>query len=279
MDIRAALAIDTMVMPEAASQITSVAMPAIDPIAPPIVAPVDISVNIPAMPKLPDRPAMAGYTGDDLTAVGDSVLLGSSGLLAATLKGADIHATVGWQAADVLNQFKTLSQDGHLRSVVLVHLGTNGYITEDQLRQILSLLTSAKRVILVNTHVPRRWMDVNNALIDQVAADYRNVVVVDWRGVSDGHPNYFVADGVHLNTMGQRVFIAEIMRKGHLVPTAEDDGMDTKVATAAKLASLAHVDMRAARFSSACLTIRPVSVVLKGMCQPPGLSPDSGAPP
>jgi Transglycosylase-like domain len=43
-------------------------------------------------------------------------------------------------------------------------------------------------------------------------------VLVNWRDVSDGQPDYFVSDGVHLTDIGQRAFVAEIMRVGHLVP-------------------------------------------------------------
>jgi len=167
-------------------------------------------------PAQPGEQPMESYSGDDITAVGDSVLLGSARLLKATLPGTDVHATMGWQAADVIRQLKTLKSTDSLRAVTLVHLGTNGYVTEEQLRQILSMLSDCKRVVLVNTHVPRRWMEANNALIDRVAPDFPNVVVVRWSDASDNQPDYFVSDGVHLTTIGQRIFITEIMRTGHL---------------------------------------------------------------
>ena len=169
-------------------------------------------------PVEPDLPAVPTYTGHDLTAVGDSVLLGSSQLLEVTLNGTDVHAVVGSQAADILTEVKTLHDGKLLRQAVVVHLGTNGYVYEDQLRQILSALKDCKRVVLVNTHVPRRWMEANNELIDKVAPDFPNVVVVRWSDVSEGQPDYFVSDGVHLTDRGQRAFIANIMRVGHLVP-------------------------------------------------------------
>ncbi len=173
--------------------------------------------DLPVEPMQPDPPTVDTYTGDKLTAVGDSVLLGSSQLLEGTLHGTDVHATVGSQAADVLTQVKALHDSGTLRLVVVVHLGTNGYVYEDQLRQILTTLKDAKRVILVNTHVPRRWMESNNLMIDRVAPDFPNVVVARWSDVSEGQPDYFVSDGVHLTDRGQRAFIANIMRAGHLV--------------------------------------------------------------
>lgn len=170
-----------------------------------------------------EAPAPAGeavvesFTGKDVAAVGDSVLLGSSGLLKVSLPGADVHATVGWQAADAIRQLKTMKSANTLRPVMLLHLGTNGYVTEEQLRQMLSMLAECRRVVLVNTHVPRRWMEANNALIDRVAPEFPNVVVVRWNDISEDQPDYFVSDGVHLTSVGQRVFITQIMRTGHLV--------------------------------------------------------------
>ncbi|MEI9993093.1 MAG: acyltransferase family protein [Rhizomicrobium sp.] len=175
-------------------------------------------------PSLPPIPAQAqapgGFTGADLTAVGDSVLLGSSPLLIRMLPGAKVYATMGWQTASILGQIKTLAKAHALTPVVLVHLGTNGYATEAQLREILGLLAGAKRVILVNTHVPRRWMEANNDLIDEIAASYPNVAIADWRAVSEGQPDFFVSDGVHLTPAGQRMYVAEILRAGHLSAAA-----------------------------------------------------------
>ncbi len=190
-------------------------------------------VVAPVVEATPDQPAVETFTGEELTAIGDSVLLGSSRLLKATLPGADVHATMGWQAADVIRQIKTLKSAGGLRDVALVHLGTNGYVTEDQLRQILAMLSDCKRVVLVNTHVPRRWMEANNALIDRVAPDFPNVVTVRWNDVSENQPDYFVSDGVHLTTIGQRAFITEIMRTGHLAR----DKAETAAADTAEAAS------------------------------------------
>jgi peptidoglycan/LPS O-acetylase OafA/YrhL len=177
-------------------------------------------VIVPVETAAPGQPPIQTYGGAELTAVGDSVLLGSSPLLKATLTGADVHATMGWQASDVLKQLQALAAAGQMRSVVLVHLGTNGYIGEDQLRGILTLLADRKEVILVNTHVPRRWMEANNALIDRVLPEFPNTVLVNWRDLSDGQPDYFVSDNVHLTDLGQRAFIAAIMRAGHLASTA-----------------------------------------------------------
>ncbi|MGF6409561.1 acyltransferase family protein [Paraburkholderia sp. MM5482-R1] len=199
----------------------------------------------PENPVTPAQPAIQSFSGNDLTAVGDSVLLGSSRLLNVMLPGTDVHATVGWQAANVIAQIKELIHSNQLRPAVLIHLGTNGYVTEDQLRKILFLLSDRKRVVLVNTHVPRQWMNANNALFDRVAPEFPNLRLANWRDVSEGQPGYFVSDGVHLTVKGQRAYIAEIMRAGHFVPQAvtasSSSPLETKEAqsTAARDQSIA----------------------------------------
>ncbi len=162
------------------------------------------------------RPGSDLYTGSDVTGVGDSVLLGSSRVFMRMFPGAKVYATVGWQAENVLEQIQTLQTAHALSEVVLIHLGTNGYVTEGQLRKMLSLLADRKRVVLVNTHVPRRWMDPNNEMIDRVVPDFPNVVLVNWKDVSADHREYFVSDGVHLTVPGQRAFVGEIARVGQI---------------------------------------------------------------
>ena len=181
-----------------------------------------IPVEATDIPIQPEQSFVETSTGQELTAVGDSVLLGSSYLFKATLPGVDVHAKTSWQAADMIKQLKMLRDTDRLRPVVLVHLGTNGYVTEDQLRQILSMLTDRKRVILVDAHVPRRWMKANNALLKRVVPDFSNTVRVCWSNVSAGQPNYFISDGVHLTRRGQRAFIAEIIRVGQLTPDTSE---------------------------------------------------------
>lgn len=217
-DVNLALAVDVPVNPIDLGTITDTSTPVMASSVAAMLKPVEI----PVVPVQPDKPAAITFTGDDLSAVGDSVLLGSSRLLKVSLHGVDVHATMGWQAADVIQQLDALRHAGQLRPVVLVHLGTNGYVYEHQLRQILTMLADRKRVILVNTHVPRRWMEANNALIEHMAPDFPNVVVVHWSDVSEDQPDYFVSDGVHLTDIGQRAFIAAIMRAGDLVPDKKD---------------------------------------------------------
>ncbi|MDI1289041.1 MAG: acetyltransferase, partial [bacterium] len=91
-------------------------------------------------------------------------------------------------------------------------LGTNGVLPEDMLRDQLDLLTKTKRVVIVNGSVPRTWEAQNNDVIDTVVPDYPNAVIADWHAAAEGHPEYFVSDGVHLTPKGAKAY-AKLIKK------------------------------------------------------------------
>lgn len=163
-----------------------------------------------------DEPAANGLSSNKngtLTAIGDSVMLGVASQLMGKIDGTKVDAEVSRQASGVLERVQALSDKNLLAPQVVLHTGTNGVVTEDQLRAMLDILSDRKKVVVVNTNVPRRWMDPNNELIERVVADYPNAVIADWAAASDGRPEYFVSDGVHPQWPdGIRAFVREIER-------------------------------------------------------------------
>ena len=147
-----------------------------------------------------------------VTVLGDSVLLGARKALESRVGSARVDAAVGRQARDIVQRIRDLKTADLLGTKVVLHVGTNGYVTEDQLRTILTLLDDRERVIIVNAAAPRRWVEKNNELIERIAADHPNTVVADWSSVANQHPEFFVSDQVHLTGRGQRAFVDEIFR-------------------------------------------------------------------
>ena len=101
---------------------------------------------------------------------------------------------------------------GSLQGVVVIHLGTNGLIKQPELQALLQQLTDRTRVVIVNTRVPKVWQDESNNNIQVVAAQFPNVRVADWYAASAGHPEYFVADGVHLTKPGMQAYATVIQQ-------------------------------------------------------------------
>jgi len=169
----------------------------------PAVTPVPVAPSAPADPADPGLGASAPISGgDDLYAIGDSVLLGARQHLSKAIPGIRIDAKVGRQASEGSQVIREWRNHGAKASTVLVHLGTNGYINEPQYRKLLEELSDRQSVILVNVRAKRRWTTPNNDIIARLANEFSNVRLVDWNALSDNRPEFFVKDGIHLTPKG-----------------------------------------------------------------------------
>mgnify|MGYP000894686268 CR=1 FL=1 len=89
-----------------------------------------------------------------------------------------------------------------LDSPIIFNLGNNNALSREQVEQIFEAVKGQPQVIVVNTAVPRPWRDGNNQIIREVAANYPQADVIDWNELSNGRPEYFAPDGVHLVPTG-----------------------------------------------------------------------------
>ena len=154
-------------------------------------------------------PVQTAETGIWLT--GDSVILGIRSELAEQFPVALVNARIGRQADELLEVILKDKATAPVGPVVL-NLGNNGALSEDQVVGIFEGLKDCETVIVVNTSVPRSWKDSNNELIAEISARYSNISLVDWNSVSTGHPEYFAPDGVHLVPTGVAAYVGEIAK-------------------------------------------------------------------
>lgn len=148
--------------------------------------------------------------GDEITAIGDSLMIDVEPVLQKRLPGIVIDAQIGrqmYQAPDVVCR---LQKEGKLGKIVIIELGTNGPFTEKQLTKTLDSLKGTGGIVLVNTRVPKPWETVVNETLTKVSESYPNTKLIDWYSASSGHDDYFYPDGVHLNRTGAEAF-GEIM--------------------------------------------------------------------
>lgn len=140
---------------------------------------------------------------------GDSVILGIRNSLAEIRPLLVVNARVGRAAPELLQEMSR-DLEKAAGSTVVMDLGNNDLLTEDTVRAIFELAKESPRIIVVNTAVPRPYRDANNSLITDIAAQYSNVKVVDWNAISEGHPEYFAPDGVHLVPTGVSAYVLAI---------------------------------------------------------------------
>jgi hypothetical protein len=143
-----------------------------------------------------------------LWVTGDSVILGIRFELDNRQPIGLINARVGRQATELLEVITNDKQNMNASTIVL-NLGNNNKLTEEQVAAIFEEIKDQPRIVVVNTAVPRAWRDDNNALIAQYAAMY-GAYLVDWAAISNGHPEYFAPDGVHLVPAGVRAYVDAI---------------------------------------------------------------------
>ncbi|ALO05546.1 acyltransferase [Lactiplantibacillus paraplantarum] len=141
----------------------------------------------------------------DLTAIGDSVLLDFSSDLQDVIPGAVVQGRVGRQVTEVPGIINSLKSQGQLAHNVLLNIGTNGTITNDQAEQVVKLIGKDRQIFWVTAHVPTQsWQNQVNAQIAKTAKQHANVHVIDWHGRAQNQSGWFAADNVHPNPTGNR---------------------------------------------------------------------------
>jgi len=141
----------------------------------------------------------------DLTAIGDSVLLDVSADLQDVISGAVVQGRVGRQVTEVPGIIASLKSQGQLAHNVLINIGTNGTITNDQAEQVINAIGSDHQIFWVTAHVPTQsWQNSVNAQIKKTAQAHSNVHVVDWYQRALNQNGWFASDNVHPNPTGNR---------------------------------------------------------------------------
>lgn len=156
----------------------------------------------PPVSEVTDRAEMIWLTGD-------SVILGIRNALAEIRPLLVVNARVGRAAPELLQEMGR-DLEKAAGSTVVMDLGNNDLLDEDTVRAIFELVKESSKVVVVNTAVPRPYRDANNSLIAEIAKEYSNVKIVDWNSISDGHPEYFAPDGVHLVPTGVSAYVMAI---------------------------------------------------------------------
>ncbi len=145
-----------------------------------------------------------------LWVTGDSVILGIRAKLEKQVHISLINARVGRQAPELLAVMR-VDQSSVPESPIVFNLGNNNKLSESTVVEIFEVIKNQPQIIVVNTAVPRAWRDENNQIIARVASRYANVKLIDWNKISEGKPQLFAPDGVHLSPTGSDAYVASVL--------------------------------------------------------------------
>jgi len=149
----------------------------------------------------------------EVTAFGDSVILGSTKNIQEVFPKIIMDADVGRQLYDSAELLKKLEKKNQLKDDVILALGSNGYANAAQFDELMDIIGDRK-VYLINVCVPtQRWQNDNNDLFKQMAKKYDNISLVDWYGLSNKQTAWFREDQVHPNDVGRVEYTTLLAKK------------------------------------------------------------------
>ncbi|OOL11159.1 acetyltransferase [Bacillus cereus] len=141
-----------------------------------------------------------------VTAIGDSVMIDITPYLKNTFPDIRIDAQIGRQLSKAIPVVEQLKNEGNLGNYVIIGLGTNGAFTTEQLVSLIKLIGNERKIIFINTRVPRPWESIVNERLKVTVTKYPNVTLVNWYAASAGKKDYFAPDGVHLTNVGAEAY-------------------------------------------------------------------------
>ncbi|MEC0225650.1 acyltransferase family protein [Paenibacillus alba] len=152
----------------------------------------------------------------EITAIGDSVLVGVTPYLEKVLPGIVIDGKVGRQMSEAKAVVEQLKSKKKLGKNVIIELGTNGTFSSNKLEDVLDAIGRERQIFLVNTRLPKDWQDAVNKTLAKAVEGRSNVTLVDWYTFSAQKSDWFTKDGVHLQPDGAKAYasyLAESIRK------------------------------------------------------------------
>ncbi len=136
-------------------------------------------------------------TGDQIYAIGDSVMLAAAPWLQERLPGIVIDAEVSrsmWTAPDLV---RAAVDAGVMRPILLLGLATNGDVDPADLQAVLDIVGPDTLVIVVNGQAPRDWIPIGNQTLADFARLERTVELANWNAAIAPQIYELASDQVH----------------------------------------------------------------------------------
>ncbi len=159
----------------------------------------------------------------DVVLIGDSVSLGAHDNLSNYYPHGLIDTEGNRQWSQALDVYKTYRDKGVVGDIVIFSVGTNAYLTDENIDTIMAEVGSDKQVWFVNLRGPYLQYDTSNEAIEQATQRYSNVHLIDWHAATEGHSEYLIEDGIHLTWEGRDAFAKLVYDTvGYTSPTDAD---------------------------------------------------------
>ena len=195
---------------------------------------IDDAEDTPPAPADDAAAADAVTTGDEITAIGDSVMLAAAPALQAEYPGIAIDASVSRSMSTAPEILQSYASAGTLRDVVVIALGTNGPIDRNTLEEVRGIIGPARELVVVNAQAPRGWIPGVNAELSTFALVYRNVELANWHDAIQPFLHEMARDQVHFGPIGAGIFadaVGAAIDRLAALPPLRDESADLSLPT------------------------------------------------
>ena len=150
----------------------------------------------------------AQLRGAGVTMIGDSVMVGSSPEISEIMPDAYIDALSSRDVCGGFEVAQKLQQEGYLRDIVVIALGTNGPLLEHEpyasgMQNLLQVLGTERQIFWITVYCSySEWMAMNNKYLAELAQTRPNFHLIDWYPLAVNNPDWLHADGTHPNMEG-----------------------------------------------------------------------------
>lgn len=154
-------------------------------------------------------------TGENITMIGDSLLVAAGKTLNQDFPGIYLDAEISrsiQSAPEILNRLKS---EGKLRPYVVVGLATNAVISQDQIETIREIIGPDRRLVLVTGYGPSRatWIDPANRAIREAVKNHDDIYLADWNNAIQDHLDLLADDSVHPKDQQGRALYSQTIEK------------------------------------------------------------------
>jgi hypothetical protein len=159
----------------------------------------------------PPAASPARATGDlpKVLAVGDSVMDAAAPELRAQLGNVTVDADEARQPSEYAGILAAYRDSGSLPDDVVVQIGNNGPVYDDDIAAIGEALAGVPHVYLVNVEVPRSWeSEVNDELASAVEG-WPEATLIDWHAAIADRTD-LTYDGIHPTPEGDSLYATGI---------------------------------------------------------------------
>ncbi|AZA09941.1 acyltransferase family protein [Corynebacterium pseudopelargi] len=152
------------------------------------------------------KPVRVMPKGNQISAVGDSVMLASADVLRTEFPGIYVDGEVSRALVTAKAILQQMIADGTLDQFVVLGFGTNSQVDDELMDEVMEVLGPDRIVVITEPYGDRPWIPYSREAILKAAKRYSNLYVAPWCQAVASDPLILRDDGIHPTPDGALVY-------------------------------------------------------------------------